>query len=578
MLGVDPDAPTPPDGLPEAPTPPDGSPVTRAAGAAAPVVPDTGAQAAVSGRDTGSHRAVAARVRPAGEAAVRTGGDPGTGGPRTRTGGHPIVDEEPAGRRAPGDERVERTDSHRARSPADRTGGHPIVDGEPAASTGADAAVDGSPARRTGSHRARRPAHATAAHRARSSDARDVPAETATGPTPPAPHAGHGHGHGPPAPAARRVRIVIACLLVPAAIATLVGLVLLYPFAGRPAPADGAAALPRVAGEVTAATQADCGNEPGDAGCIALTVVLEEGVLAGNPITVLTSAPQPGRAGTAYAVGDPVELVWNGDPADPASYEVSDFQRDTPLLVLALVFAVAVVALGRWRGLAALVALGLTAVVLIAFVLPAILAGRSPLAVAVVGSCAIMFGVLYLTHGVSARTSTAVLGTLASLLLIGLLGVVFAAAARLTGLDEDTANLTVALGTDVDARGLVLAGLVIGALGALDDVTVTQTSAVWELRGADPHARPAALFGAAMRIGRDHVASAVNTLVLAYAGAALPLLLLFAVAQRGLGDALTTQVIATEVVRTLVGSIGIVASVPLTTALAVAVSARGRAA
>jgi uncharacterized membrane protein len=187
-----------------------------------------------------------------------------------------------------------------------------------------------------------------------------------------------------------------------------------------------------------------------------------------------------------------------------------------------------------------------------------------------------MFGVLYLAHGFSARTSTAALGTLLSLLLIGLLGAAFAAATSLTGADEDTANLANALGSDLDGRGLVLAGLMIGALGALDDVTVTQTSAVWELRRADPHLRPIALFGAAMRIGRDHVASAVNTLVLAYAGAALPLLLLFSVAERGLTDTLTTQVIATEVVRTLVGSIGLVASVPLTTALAVAVVTRSR--
>ena len=116
----------------------------------------------------------------------------------------------------------------------------------------------------------------------------------------------------------------------------------------------------------------------------------------------------------------------------------------------------------------------------------------------------------------------------------------------------------------------------IGALGALDDVTVTQTTAVWELRAADPGLRGIALFRSAMRIGRDHVASAVNTLVLAYAGTTLPLLLLFTVAQRGLDDVLTTQVIAIEVVRTLVGSVGLVASVPLTTAVAVAVATRGR--
>jgi uncharacterized membrane protein len=187
-----------------------------------------------------------------------------------------------------------------------------------------------------------------------------------------------------------------------------------------------------------------------------------------------------------------------------------------------------------------------------------------------------MFGVLYLTHGLSARTSTAVLGTLASLLLIALLGITFIQTSHLLGVDEDIASLEATLGTAVDGRGLLLAGLIIGALGALDDVTVAQTSAVWELRAANPDLTPTALFGAAMRIGRDHVASSVNTLVLAYAGTALPLLLLFSANQRGLADTLTTQVIATEVVRTLVGTIGLVASVPLTTGLAVLVATRGR--
>jgi uncharacterized membrane protein len=207
-------------------------------------------------------------------------------------------------------------------------------------------------------------------------------------------------------------------------------------------------------------------------------------------------------------------------------------------------------------------------------VLPAILAGSDPLAVAVVGAGLIMFAVLYLTHGFSARTSVAVLGTLVSLALIGGLGAAFAAAAKLTGLDEQTANLIATLGTGVDARGLLLAGVVIGALGVLDDVTVTQTSAVWELRRADPAMGAGALFAAAMRIGRDHVSSAVNTLVLAYAGASLPLMLLFSLSGRGIADVLTAQDVATEIVRTLVGSIGLVASVPITTALAAVVASR----
>jgi len=185
-----------------------------------------------------------------------------------------------------------------------------------------------------------------------------------------------------------------------------------------------------------------------------------------------------------------------------------------------------------------------------------------------------MFAVLYLTHGFSARTSVAVLGTLLALAVIGGLGTLFAALASLTGLDDQTANLIASLGTGVDARGLLLAGVVIGALGVLDDVTVTQTSAVWELRRANPGLGAPALFGAAMRIGRDHVASAVNTLVLAYAGASLPLMLLFSLSGRDLGDVLTSQDVATEIVRTLVGSIGLVASVPITTGLAAVVASR----
>jgi uncharacterized membrane protein len=270
-----------------------------------------------------------------------------------------------------------------------------------------------------------------------------------------------------------------------------------------------------------------------------------------------------------------VVVSWSGgDPDDPASYQLVDFQRGASLGWLAALFAAAVIVLGRWRGLASLAALGVGFVVLLEFVLPAILSGRSPLAVAVVGAGVIMFAVLYLTHGLSARTSTAVLGTLVSLALIGVLGAAFSAASRLTGLDDQTNALITSLGTGVDARGLLLAGMVIGALGVLDDVTVTQTSAVWELHAANPRLGATGLFRVAMRIGRDHVASAVNTLVLAYAGAALPLLLVFQLSGRSLLDVMTSQDIASEIVRTLVGSIGLVASVPVTTAVAALVASR----
>ncbi|MDN5749524.1 MAG: YibE/F family protein, partial [Pseudonocardia sp.] len=338
-----------------------------------------------------------------------------------------------------------------------------------------------------------------------------------------------------------------------------------------PLPSPSGAQVP-VDGEVTAARATDCTPGSGDGGCVALVVSMTDGPLPGRDLVQVVPV-EPGTP--TFGVGDAVVLAWSGaEPTDPGSYQIVDFQRDGPLLWLTALFAAAVLLLGRWRGLAALAALGLSFVVLLAFVMPAILAGRDPLAVAVVGSGLIMFVVLYATHGPSARTSTAVLGTLFSLALIGVLGVLFSAAARLTGLDSETNNLIATLGSGVDARGLLLAGVVIGALGVLDDVTVTQASAVWELRRADPDMGAPALFTSAMRIGRDHVASAVNTLVLAYAGASLPLLLLFTLSGQGLGEVATSQSVATEIVRTLVGSIGLVASVPITTALAAVVASR----
>jgi uncharacterized membrane protein len=371
------------------------------------------------------------------------------------------------------------------------------------------------------------------------------------------------------------VRILIAALLVPCGLAALVGLVLLYPRGGSPAPPATLNQQP-VDATVTEAAAADCTPGSGDHACVSLLLAMADGPQPGRDLVQVVPV-EPSTP--TFAVGDRVVLNYSGgDPNDPGSYQVVDFQRSQPLIWLAAAFAAAVLVLGRFRGLAALVALGLSFAVLLFFVLPAILAGSDPLSVAVVGSGLIMFAVLYLTHGFSARTSVAVLGTLLSLALIGGLGFAFAAAAKLTGLDEQTANLIASLGTGVDARGLLLAGVVIGALGVLDDVTVTQTSAVWELRAANPALGFRELYAAGRRIGRDHVSSAVNTLVMAYAGAALPVLLYSSISGVGLGGILSSQSIAQELMRAMVGSIGLVAAVPITTALAAAVATRESAA
>lgn len=387
---------------------------------------------------------------------------------------------------------------------------------------------------------------------------------------------GHGHGHTPAPPASGRVRTIIAILLIPFALAAVAGAVLLYPF-GDKADFKAGAGTP-VDGVVTSASTGSCsgdvqvGADQGDANqCLIVTVRMTDGAAPNREIrTLIPIEPATPR----FAVNDKVVLAYGGgNPTDGASYQLVDFQREIPLALLAGLFALVVLVLGRWQGLKALIALGISFAVLVLFVLPAIIAGESPLLVGIVGAGVIMFVVLYLTHGLSARTSTAVLGTMVSLTLIGVLGALWAAFAKLTGIDEDTSTLVGVLNQPIDTRGLLLAGVVIGALGVLDDVTVTQTSAVWELRAANPSLTRRQLYAAALRIGRDHVASAVNTLVMAYAGAALPLLLYSSISGVGIVNIVSSQSIAQEIVRTLVGSIGIVAAVPLTTALAAVVAA-----
>nr|WP_235921457.1 YibE/F family protein [Lentzea tibetensis] len=379
---------------------------------------------------------------------------------------------------------------------------------------------------------------------------------------------GHGHGHSAADPASARVRRLLLILLVPVVLATVVGALLLYPFGKeQKTGADvGLTQIP-VRAVVTAIVDGGCGEN-----CIAVTVKMTDGDAAGQSVPV---AFQKQLAAPTFTVGDEVVLSYSGQqPQLAESYRLVDFQRGWPLALLAVLFALAVLLLGRWHGLAALGALVLSFVVLVLFVLPAIIAGESPLTVAVVGAGLIMFIVLYLTHGISARTSTAVLGTLVSLALIGVLGALFSYFARLTGLDDETTSLIALLGTPIDTRGLLLAGAIIGALGVLDDVTVTQTSAVWELRRANASLSWRELFTAGSRIGRDHMSSVVNTLVMAYAGAALPLLLAFSLSGRSLAEILTAEQVAQEIVRTLVGSIGLVAAVPITTALAAFVASR----
>lgn len=313
---------------------------------------------------------------------------------------------------------------------------------------------------------------------------------------------------------------------------------------------------------VTGVEVAPCSFEASD-DCAVVTLVVTEGERDGQTYQLEQS---PGSS--TIGAGDRilVDILDLGDGTEQAAFY--DFQRETPLLALAAVFCVAIILLGGWRGVGALAGLAVSLAIIVVFTLPALLAGSNAVAVAVASSGLIALFALLLAHGRGSATAVALLSTFASLALTAVLAATFVALSNLTGLADENVGFVTALGIEIDPRGLLLAGIVIGSLGVLDDVTVTQVSAVWELDRASPGRSFGDLYRSALRIGRDHISSTVNTLFLAYAGAALPLLLLFSEARQGVGDIATREIVAAEIVRALVGSIGLVASVPISTALA----------
>jgi uncharacterized membrane protein len=250
-------------------------------------------------------------------------------------------------------------------------------------------------------------------------------------------------------------------------------------------------------------------------------------------------------------------------------YTVVDYDRDSSLWLFALAFAAFVIAVGRWQGLTSLIGMVASLLVILRFIVPGIVSGYDPVVISILGAMVIMVSSLYLSHGVNRKTTTALVGTAISLAITAGLAILAVETARLSGLaDEQSATLNIVTSGGINPEGLLLAGIIIGALGVLDDVTVAQASAIQELKAANPLFGARELFSRGMNVGRDHIASTVNTLFLAYAGAALPLLILFSLQTEPARILVSREFLATEVFRTLVGSIGIVASVPLTTALA----------
>lgn len=389
----------------------------------------------------------------------------------------------------------------------------------------------------------------------------------------------HAHGHGFDGGWDRWLadpvlRVVLAAV-AGSVLAAVVALVVLWPTGeGRDAAIANADEIGFVTERLSATvdsvldTACSYSTDENPQQCRTLTLTVHEGPEAGAIVSLPEINLRFDRSVPDLAPGDKVIL---GYEDSTNTYFYADRDRRGSLVWLTVLFAVVVVAFGRLRGLLALISMIATIGVLVAFVAPSVLDGNDPVLVAIVAAAVIATLSLYLTHGFTPTTTVALAGTLGALVLTLILSWIFFDLAAFTGLATEEAIVLPFIDANLDVAALLLGGAVIGALGALDDVTVTQVATVAELRRRNPELPTTDLVASGIRVGRDHIASTVNTLLLAYVGASTPLLLLFAVSDQPLEMVANSEIIAMEIVRTLCGSLGLVAAVPITTALAAAV-------
>lgn len=369
----------------------------------------------------------------------------------------------------------------------------------------------------------------------------------------------------------RGLQAVLVCVAV-AAIVTGFGVLTLWPteegvISATESAAEIGLATERYSATVREVRDGACSYSTSDnpRSCRHVTAVPDEGPAEGSPIALTEFDLE--FAATAPRLTVDQKIILGYEPSTDF-YFYADTDRRTPLAWLTALFAVVVIALGRRRGVTALVGMAGTVVVLVAFVAPSILDGNDPLLVAVVAASAIAFVSLYLIHGFNSTTTVALAGTLSALGLTLGLSWAFFEFSHFTGLATEEALTLPFITGGIDLASLTLGGAVLGALGALDDITVTQAALVAELHYRNPGLGTRQLLTSGIRVGREHIASTVNTLLLAYAGASFPLLMLLAVSNQSMVMVANSELIAVEIVRTLCGSIGLVAAVPITTLLA----------
>jgi uncharacterized membrane protein len=273
---------------------------------------------------------------------------------------------------------------------------------------------------------------------------------------------------------------------------------------------------------------------------------------------------------TKYEVGQRVIVTKDDSPDGTEFYSITDFVRRDSLLVLTIIFVVLTVIIGKWKGLMSILSMVFTFVVVFMYVLPNLSNGTNPILVATIASIIIIPISFYMAHGISQKTTVAIVSSIVALAVTAVLSLMFISLGRLTGLSSEEAGmLLVQRSGNFDMKGLLLCGIIIGALGVLDDITISQAAIVNELIKSSEKPKGALIYKQAMNVGRDHISSMVNTLVLAYAGVSLPLLLIFIDNPHSFGEIVNYEFMAEEIIRTLVGSIGLILAVPITTLIAV---------
>ena len=375
----------------------------------------------------------------------------------------------------------------------------------------------------------------------------------------------------------RRVWWILGALLAVGILVMLAGI------AGKGAPAGENAQLAQGESEILRARVLEVLEEGVlDQGDVAqpyqvLKLEITSGPLSGQELTVEYGSLVFTNESRLFRMGDRVlvERTRTMDGGDV--FHVTDYVRTTPLLWLTVLFVAATLLLSGWQGLRSLMGMGVSLAVILLLIVPQILAGRNPLVVAILGSVLMMGISLYLVYGWNSKTHVAVIGLLLSLIVTGLLAVWAVNWTRLSGFGAEEASFLQVAGVELDTRGLLLAGIIIGTLGALDDIAIGQSSTIFELHKANPSLTWLELFRSGMAVGRDHIAAMVNTLLLAYVGAALPLVLMFSVFSESMGITINREIISEEIVRTLVGSLGLLAGVPLTSVIAAQVVRRDAA-